>query len=103
MTIPTLIEICVIAPNRPLSEGGATSDMYSGTMTVEAPAPIPARNRPSDINHTAPASVSSVEPRRKNRLVNRIARSLPRLLDRGPATNAPARPPTTNMEFIAAN
>ena len=75
--IPLLIVTCVIDPNKPLSFGGATSEIYSGTTTVLAPAPIPARKRPIDMIGTVPANVSRPEPSTKKKLVIRIARSLP--------------------------
>ena len=75
--IPMLIVIWVILPNRPLSLGGAISDMYNGTITVEAPAPTPASNLPINMIGIVPAMVSRPEPRTKKQLVMRIESSRP--------------------------
>ncbi len=58
--------------------GRATSLMYSGTMTVEAPAPTPFRMRPRPMTGTDVASVSRIDPTKYTAAVASIAVQRPR-------------------------
>ncbi len=74
-----------------------------GTITVDAPAPSPDKKRPIENTAMEPDKASRLAPSTKNRAVRRMASSLPCFEDSGPAKRAPMKPPTTNMEFKAAN
>ncbi len=97
-----LTVIWVKAPKNPRALGGATSLIYSGTMTVEAPAPMPFSIRPTAMVGTEVASVSNTDPTRYTAAVASIAVQRPRWLQNGPAPKAPRRPPRVKMDDTVA-
>jgi enoyl-CoA hydratase/carnithine racemase len=75
--MPTLHMICVNAPKKPFCAGGAISEMYSGTMTTDAPAPTPDTSRPTAMTAMPGASASKAGPMAKNSVVSCMARRRP--------------------------
>ena len=74
-----------------------------GPTTRDEPAPIPDIILPIEITLMLGAKVSNIGPITKNIVVSRIVSSLPYLLQHGPATRAPRRPPSVKMEETTAN
>src|SRR5271155_1963649 len=98
MRTPILIMTCVKAPKRPLLSGGETSATYIGQTTVEDPAPIPERKRPSIMISMLFANAEERGPKIKTNVVACMASSRPYLVATGPHMSAPKNPPTVKMD-----
>ena len=77
--------------------------MYIGTTTMAAPQPNPEMSLPKQSMGISIAKVSMAEPRMNEMVVARIVRSLPYLLQLGPALRAPMRPPRVKMDVTTEN
>ena len=70
---------------------------------MAAPAPRPDKNLANARRGILGARDSAAAPATNGKVINRMARNLPCLLQNGPAKTAPMSPPRVKMEVTMAN